>query len=135
MGQRRRTVTPQHSRSTSNSGKVYDKPTQLGYTPQDVVSRRSSELQPGRVALGSGPARGTMQSLRPVRCCRQVDWLRIQAILPDAGLGKLDRVRIVRRDGMFNDFRLVLRRPVITFGRPDVGVRRGRRGDVLPDIG
>src|SRR5262244_1170715 len=40
----RRTGTSRHSRSTSNSGKVYDKPTQLGHTPQYVVSRRSSEL-------------------------------------------------------------------------------------------
>src|SRR5262249_60037532 len=65
---------------------------------------RSSELQPSRIALGSGPALGTMQSLRPVRCCCQVDRLWIQAILPDASLGKLDCVRIVRRDGMFNEF-------------------------------
>jgi hypothetical protein len=73
----------------------------LGTTPR----HRLSELQSGRIAFGVAPVPGAMQSRRPVLCCCQVDRLRIQVILPDAGLGELERVRIVRRDGTFNDDR------------------------------
>src|SRR5215471_1884684 len=64
---------------------------------------RLSELQSSRIAFGIAPVPGAMQSHRPVLCCCQVDRLRIQAILPDAGLGELKRMGIVRRDGLVSD--------------------------------
>src|SRR5262245_56927527 len=94
-----------------------------------------AELQSGRIALGIAPVPGTLPSRRPVLRCYQVDRVRIQVILPDAGLGELERVVIVRRDGTFNDDRFRLKRPIVTRGRLRVAVGRGRCGDVLPDIG
>src|SRR5215510_3545392 len=82
-----------------------------------------SELQSGRIALGIAPVPGAMQSRRPVLCCGQVDRLRMQVILPDAGLGELERVGIVRRDGTFNDDLLLLARPIVARGRLLVAVR------------
>src|SRR5262245_58215707 len=61
--------------------------------------------------------------------------MRIQTVFADAGLGKLERVGVVRRDGAFDDHRLLLRRPMVALARRLVAVTRSRCGDVLPDIG
>ena len=58
--------------------------------------RRSSELHSGRIAFGGAPILGPMQTGRPVFCCCQIDRLMIQTILPDACLGELERVRVIR---------------------------------------
>jgi len=50
--------------------------------------------------------RARMQSRRPVRCCCQVGRLSTKTMLPDAGLGELERVGIVGCQGAFNDGRL-----------------------------
>src|SRR5215510_12919438 len=94
-----------------------------------------SELQSSRIAFGIAPVLGTMKSRRPVLCCCQVDRLRIQAILPDAGLGELKGMGVVRLDGLFNDRRLLVQRPIVTLGRLLVAVCSSRCGNVLPHIG
>src|SRR5262249_54084266 len=96
---------------------------------------RLSELQSGRIAFGIAPVPGAMHSRCPVLCGCQIDRLRIQAILPDAGLGELKRVGIVRRDGTFNDYRALLWRQIITLGRFLTAVCSGGCRNVLPDIG
>src|SRR5262245_43105310 len=96
---------------------------------------RLSQLHAGRIALGAAPVPGTLPSRRPAPRCYPVDRVRIEVILPDAGLGELDRVGIVRRDGTFNADRFRLKRPIVTRGRLRVAICRGRCGDVLPDIG
>src|SRR5262245_59901383 len=94
--------------------------------------RRSTELQAGRIALGGAPVAGPMQSRRPVRGGGQVGRVRIQTMLPDRGLSELERVRIVGCDGMFNDGRRFLWRPIVALGRPLVAVCGGCCRDVLP---
>src|SRR5262249_45257820 len=78
--------------------------------------RRSAKLPARRITFGEAPLPGPMQSRRPVRGGGQVGRVRIQMMLPDAGLGELERVRIVGRDGAFNDGRRLLWRPLVAFG-------------------
>src|SRR5215475_66934 len=63
----------------------------------------SAHRDPGRHPLRITPVPGLMQTCRPVVCRRKVDWSRMPAELPDAGLDELDRMRVVRGEGAFED--------------------------------
>src|SRR4029453_2902222 len=84
----------------------------------------SLEVDSGRSELSGAPLLGLMQAVRPVFCGGQVHWLRIQAKLPDACLGELQGMGVVRVDGAFNDHRLRVRRAIVALGRPLVTVCR-----------
>src|SRR5262249_5463320 len=105
------------------------------YASARTLPSGSLEVDSCRSELSGAPVLGLMQTVRPVLCGGQVDRLRIQAKLPDACLGELQGMGIVRFDGAFNDHRLLLGRPIVALGRPLVTVCRGCCRDVLPDIG
>src|SRR5262245_58268228 len=81
-----------------------------------IAPRRSTELQACRIAVGETPVAGPMQPRCPVRGGDQVGRVRIEPMLSDGGLRELERMRIVGRDGAFNDGQRFLWRPIAALG-------------------